>query len=132
MGLKTMSLLSGGTPSVSGGTAMAFVDDAVNIQNGIHLTVPATADARIREQATAKYKPSVLNSDGTMTKDRKTISLTIPMVTASGKVVYNTIRVEREVHPEFSAANCVILNNLGAQLLFDADVATFWSAGSLS
>jgi len=132
MGLKTMSLLTGATPSFSGGSAMAFVDDGVTIQNGVHLTVPATATAVTRESATAKYKPSSLNTDGTMSKDRKTISLAIPMVTAAGKVVYNTIRVEREVHPEFSAANAANLNVLGAQLLCDSDNATFWSAGSLS
>lgn len=132
MGLKTMSLLSGATVSATGGTALAFIDDGVTIQNGVHLTVPATADARIRETATAKYKPSQVNADGSMTKDRKTISFAIPIVTAAGKIVYNTIRVEREVHPEFSAANCTNLNGLGAQLLIDSEVANFWLAGSLS
>lgn len=132
MGLKTMSLLSGATVSASGGTAMAFIDDGVTIQNGVHLTVPATADARVRESATAKYKPAQVNADGSFTKDRKTISIAIPMVTAAGKIVYNSIRIEREVHPEFSVANCLVLNGLGAQALIDSDVALFWSAGSLS
>jgi hypothetical protein len=51
---------------------------------------------------------------------------------ASGKVVFNVIRIEREVHPEFSAANATDLNKVGAQLLFDTDMDNFWAAGSLS
>jgi len=54
------------------------------------------------------------------------------MTLASGKVVNNVLRVEREVHPEYSAANATDLNKLAAQLLVDTDADNFWSAGSLT
>lgn len=132
MSLKNMSLLFGGTTSTTGGTAMVFADDGVTIQNGVHLTVPATADYQVREQATAKYRPPVLRADGSYAKDKKSISFAIPIVLASGKIEYNVIRVEREVHPEFTATEAANLLNVGAQLLSDSDLDNFWSAGSLS
>jgi len=132
MGLKNMSLLTGATISATGGTAQVFADNGVTIQNGVQLVVPATADYRVRQNATAKYRAPVLNTDGTYTRDKKSISYTVPQILASGKVVFNVIRVEREVHPEFSAASALELNKIGAQLLFDTDLDNFWTAGSLS
>lgn len=132
MGLKTMSLLASATVAATGGTALAFLDDGVSINNGIHLIVPADADYQTRRQVTAKVKQPTLDpKTGVYGKDRKTISLTVPMVLADGKVVFNVIRVEREVHPSFAAASAVEMNNLAAQLLIDADVANFWAAGTL-
>jgi hypothetical protein len=133
MGLKTMSLLSAATVTPSGGTALVFADDGVTIQNGVHLVVPADADYQTRRMVTAKYKqPTLDSSTGVYSKDKKSICLVQPVVLSTGKVVFNTVRIEREVHPSLSAAECLELNNLGAQLLVDADVAAFWSAGSLS
>lgn len=132
MGLKTMSLLAGATVSASGGTALAFSDDGVSISNGVHLVVPLDTDYQTRRQATAKVKQPTLDpKTGVYGKDRKTLSLTVPMVLPDGKVVFNVVRVEREVHPSFSAANALELNKLGAQLLVDADCADFWAAGTL-
>jgi hypothetical protein len=132
MGLKTMSLLTGATVSASGGTALAFLDDGISIQNGLHMVVPSDTDYQTRRQATAKVKQPILDpKTGAYGKDRKTISLTFPMVLPDGKVIFNVIRVEREVHPSFSAANALELNKLGAQLLIDSDCADFWAAGTL-
>lgn len=132
MGLKNLSILTGATLSATGGTAKVFADDGVTIQNGVHTMVPATADYRVRESATYKFRPPQLLVDGTYTRDKKGVSLNIPYILASGKVVNNVIRIEREVHPEWAAANAVDLNKMAAQLLFDSDTDSFWSAGSLS
>lgn len=132
MGIKTMSLLSGATLSATGGTALAFTDDGVAINGGVHLVVPATADYRVRESATVKYRAPVLQADGTYLRDKKSISFNVPQILANGKIVNNVIRVEREVHPELSAANATALNKIAAQLLFDTDLDNFWAAGSLS
>jgi hypothetical protein len=132
MGLKTMSLLSGSTVSATGGSAVVFADDGVTIPNGVHLVVPGDTDYATRRSATAKYRPPVLNTAGEYTKDKKYISITRPLTLASGKVVNNVLRVEREVHPELSAADAADLNKIAAQLLFDADLDAFWAAGSLS
>lgn len=133
MGLKSMSLLAGASVSASGGTALAFAEDGVSIQNGLHLIVPADADYQTRRQVTVKYRqPSLDTKTGAYGKDKKSISLALPMTLSDGKVVFNTIRIEREVHPSLSAANAAELCALGAQLLTDADCTSFWATGSLS
>lgn len=132
MGLKNMSLLTGATLAASAGTALVFADDGTTIVNGVHLVVPATADYRVRQSATAKYRAPKILPDGTYTRDSKSISYNVPLILATGKIVNNVIRVEREVHPELSAAAALDLNKILAQLMFDTDTDNFWSAGSLT
>lgn len=133
MGLKNMSLQAGSTVSVTGGTAQVFADDGVTIQNGLHLIVPADTDYQTRRSATAKYRAPVIDpKTGSYSKDKKSISYTLPQVLTDGRVVFNVIRIEREVHPALSAAAAAELNVIGAQLLTDADVTSFWASGSLS
>lgn len=133
MGLKTMSLLSAATITSSGGTALALAEDGVSISNGLHLIVPADADYQTRRQVTVKVRqPTLDTKTGAYGKDKKSISLALPIVLADGRVVFNTIRIEREVHPSLSAANALELNKLGAQLLTDDDVTSFWATGALS
>lgn len=134
MGIKTMSLLQSATSvAASGGSAVVFSDDGQTITNGVHLVVPADADYQTRRQATFKFRPPTLTaSTGVYSKDKKSASFVIPQVLTTGQVVFNTIRVEREVHPSCTAANATELNRIGAQLLTDADTDAFWSAGSLT
>lgn len=133
MGLKNMSLLAAGVVATTGGTAQVFADDGVTIQNGLHLIVPADADYQTRRQATVKYKAPTLNpATGVYSKDKKSISYAVPKVLESGQVVFSTIRLEREVHPSLTAAEALEFNIIGAQLLVDADVTSFWASGSMS
>lgn len=133
MGLKNMSLLANATVAASGGTALVFADDGITIQNGTHLVVPADADYQTRRQVTVKYRPPTLDArTNTYGKDKKSICLSLPIVLADGRVVFNTIRLEREVHPSVTAENAAELCALGAQLLTDADVVAFWATGSLT
>lgn len=133
MGLKTMSLLAGATVAASGGTALAFAEDGVSITNGVHLMVPADADYQTRRMVTAKHKPPTIDTKtGVYSKDKKSISLTLPQVLPSGVVVFNVIRIEREVHPSLATASALELTKLGAQLLVDDNVVDFWATGSLS
>lgn len=131
MGLKTTSLLAGATVSVTGGTALPFANDGVGINNGLHLI--ATGDAfAARRQITAKYRAAVLDpKTGMYGKDKKSVSLSRPVTLADGRVIFETIRIEREMYPLSAAADAVEMNKLGAQLLTDTDVDGFWATGSL-
>lgn len=132
MGLKNMSINSGATLSATGGTAVVFSDDGTTIPNGVRLVVPADTNYVTRRNAVAKYRAPTVDSQGQYSKDKKSLSIAFPMVLANGKVVTNVLRIEREVHPEYSAANATEMNKLAAQLLFDTDLDNFWAAGSLS
>lgn len=133
MGLKNMSLLATATLAATGGSALVFSDDGQTITNGVHLVIPADADYQTRRNVTAKFRPPTLDaSTGIYGKDKKSLCLVKPIVLASGKVIFNTIRIEREVHPSLTTAECVELNKLGAQMLIDTDTDAFWATGSLS
>lgn len=133
MALKNMSLLTGATIAASGGSALVFADDGVTIANGVHLVVPADTDYQTRRQVTAKYRPPTLDAKtNSYGKDKKSISYSRPVVLPDGRVVFNTIRIEREVHPSTTAADCLDMNKVGAQMLTDADTDAFWATGSLS
>jgi len=133
MALKTMSLVASGTISVTGGSAQVFTDNGVTIPNGVQVVVPADTDYQTRRHATFKYRPpSVDPKTNVYGKDKKSVSYAVPVVLPTGQVVFNTIRIEREVHPSYTAASCTELNKIGAQLLVDTDLDGFWATGSLS
>lgn len=134
MGLKNMSLIAAPTSiTPAGGTALDFAEDGVTISNGLHLIVPSDDDYQTRRVVTIKNRPPTLDpKTGSYSKDKKSMSLAKPLVLADGRVIFNTIRLERETHPSLSAADALELNNLGAQMLTDPDVVNFWATGSLS
>lgn len=133
MSLKNMALVTGATISVSGGSALTFADNGVSVPNGLQLVVPADADYQTRRVSTAKYRPPTLDpKTNVYGKDKKSITYVKPIVLSTGQVVFNTIRIEREVHPSVSAADCTDMNKVGAQMLIDSDLDGFWATGSLS
>jgi hypothetical protein len=134
MGLKTMSLSDSATGiSVTGGTALPFSDDGVTVPNGVHLVCTGDTDFATRRTITAKVRPSSLDpKTGVYGKDKKSLCLALPIVATDGSVKFATIRIEREVVPAMTAAQCTNLNRLGAQLLVDADTDNFWANGGLS
>lgn len=132
MGLKNMSINIGGSVANTGGTAKVFADDGVTVPNGVHVSVPATADFRVREHATFRYNPPVLQADGTYSRQSNRASLTVPKALASGKYANNTVRIEMDIHPESTATEYADLRKLAAQLLADSDTDNFWTSGSLS
>lgn len=116
----------------TGGSDMTFTSDGTTVANGVHLANAAQTDFRIRENLTAKNRNPVLGVDGVYSKDKKSITYVEPKILASGKVVFNLIRIEREVHPESTAAEALNLNMMGAQFLSDSDYTAFWASGSLA
>lgn len=132
MGLKNMSINVGGSVANTGGTAKVFSDDGVTIPNGVHLTVPATTDFRVRESAMFRYTPSKLQPDGSYTRAKFVASITVPKALSSGKYVNNVYRIEADIHPESTSTEQLDIRKLAAQLLIDTDTDNFWAAGSLS
>lgn len=133
MALKNMSLLTGATITASAGSALVLAEDGLTISNGLHLIVPADADYQTRRQMTVKVRQPTLDAKtGVYGKDKKSVSYALPMILADGRIVFNTIRIEREVHPTCPAASVTDLNKIGAQILTDADLDGFWATGALS
>jgi hypothetical protein len=134
MALKNMSLSPDATVGITAGAeTFSFIDDGVTIQNGLHLVDKLDANYQERRQITVKNRPSVVDAKtGAWGKDKKTITLVRPVILTSGQIVFNTLRLEREVHPSSDAGMVAEMLTLGAALLVGPDVGDFWSVGSLS
>lgn len=132
MPVQNASISAGATISAAGGTAVNYTPNGITIQNGVQLIDAAITDYRIRPTLTLKVKAPVLDKDMVYSKDRKSMLLVEPILLASGRVVFNLLRIEREIHPETTAANALSFNTKGAQLLTDVDFTHFWSAGSIA
>jgi len=117
--------------TVTAGTDQTFTNDGATIANGVHLVDAGQADYRIRRSLTFKVKQPTYGAVSGYSKDRKGVTLTSPKILTDGTTVFNLIRIEREIHPESTAAEMADLNRVGAQLLSDADFDSFWSVGSL-
>jgi len=133
MPIKGAVLKSGASAlTVTGGTNKTFTDDGISIANGVHVSNAAQTDFRVRENITVKVKQPTLSTSGEYSKDKKTITIVIPKILANGKTTFNLIRIERETHPESTAAEAFELLMLACQTVSASDFLSFWSGGSLA
>lgn len=131
MGIQNMTLLDGATVSATGGTTQTFTPDGVTVPNGIHVADAANADFKTRENIVFRTKnPALVN--GEYSKGKRWVTFVVPQVLTSGTIVFNLVRIEVEVHPDMASADFTDMLKKAAQLFVDTDLATFWSAGSLS
>lgn len=133
MSLQNATVKSGASAMTpTGGSDVTFTPDGTVVPGGIHCANAAQTDFRIRENFTAKNRNPVLGIDGVYSKDKKSMTYVKPKILASGKTVFNLIRIEKECHPESTAAESLDLCMVGSQLLTDTDFSSFWSNGSTS
>lgn len=130
MGLQSIGLLSGATLAASGGTAFTLTPMA-SPSEGFRVADASVADFRLRPTAYFKSSTPVQNRDGSFSKDRRNVVFTVPLYDSVSEVYENgVIRIERVLPAFATPTNALHLNQVAAQLLFDADTATFWSTGS--
>lgn len=134
MSLKTLTLMDQTLLSTSAGSELVFAPTGgTNISNGIQLVIPGDENYQERRSLIAKVRQYTIDpKTGEAGKDKKSVSYVYPQILTSGRIVFNTIRIEREVHPSFNADNCAHMLSIGAQLCFDSDMANFWAYGDLS
>lgn len=131
MGLKSMTILQGGTVAVSAGTAKTFVTDGKSIVNGLHTVDDSVVDFRLRPSMTWRYRAPALQNDGTWSKGKWSCVIDRPALLADGSVTINRQRSEFEVHPECAATIFPLLKSDAAQVSNDADTTAFYNVGSL-
>lgn len=133
MPLNGMTISIGATSAAAtGGTATPFNQDGVVVSNGIHVANLTEPDFRVRSHVTFKTRVPTLQADGSYSKARRDIILTQPKILADGSVSFQVARIGLEFHPEASEAEVLDLSLCAAQLLFDADTASFIKHGSLA
>lgn len=132
MSLKNMTIKTGGTIAVTGGTDVNFADTGSTTPNVLKIQVNADSDYRTRRSITCRVRPATIQSDGSYSKIKRSMAITSPFVLASGVTIFNVMRIELDIHPEAEATLRANLLAFGAQVLFDADATDFWSVGSLT
>lgn len=136
MGLKNFELLTKAT-AVHTATADAFLvayaDDGMSVQNGLHVVDTSSSDYATMKSITFKLRRPVVNvKTGAYGKDKRTIVHVVPVRLASGAIVFNTLRIEREIHPETNASDIAAIDSIGCQLLSIAATEDFRGIGSLA
>lgn len=132
MPLNGMVLKDGATAiAPTGGSDMTFQVDGQVVNNGVHVSNVSQPDFRIRENVTFKYRLPKQNADRTWSKGKWSATYAEPSVDATtGAMKYAVGRIELELDPSESAATNLNIRMMLAQLLGDADLASYWSVGS--
>lgn len=132
MSLYNLGLMQDATSqTTTGGTAIGFEEDGVEVKNGIRLSNMTEDNFILREHVTFRTRTPVLDSSGKYSKAKRFITLVHPKQLADASMVFNLVRIEIEIHPEMTAAEVSDLRLQAAQLLTDSDTQAFISNGSL-
>lgn len=132
MSIISSTVKSGATAMTpTGGDDISFSLTGLSVSNGINVAVAADTDFRTRRNASFKSRvPTVAN--GIYSKGKNEVVFVQPLILASGLVVFNTMRLGLEVHPELPAASAKDLRMVGAQLLTASSFEDYWTTGALA
>lgn len=132
MALQNGTIVTGATPSITGGTSKTLSVDGVSVQNGIHLIDASNTDITTRLAVTAKSKPGQLDSvTGEWSMDKRSLTVTVPKVINS-KQKFPSVYITIQTHPLMTQAEIDSLCYIAAQTLFDADFDNFRRVGALA
>lgn len=132
MAINGITLMKGATGiTVTAGTSAVYTDDGLEVKNGIHVVDSTATNFITRPHATFKNKPAALQPDGSWSKGRRDFNITTPIVLASGATSFPVFRGTMELHPEMTAAQILELKMLACQIIMDAELAEYFSYGSI-
>jgi len=134
MSIDGISLLEAPTGVTwTAGTATVFEHDGTPVATGIRVADVSETDLRLQKHAVFKNRNTSLQADGSFSKTRKNMSITIPFECADGSISYQVVRCEVETHPEFSAVagNMTLLRYFGAQLFTDPELDNYYDHNSV-
>lgn len=131
MSMTSLGLLEGATLSATGGTAITYTPANGGAIGQLYLANASEEDFRLRETIQAKAVIPSRQSDGSWSKDRRNVTLVVPVHdVGTGEYENITFRLER-VAPVFATtAQKAAAGKLAAQFIFDNDTESFWNAGS--
>lgn len=133
MPVNGMTLAVGATSAaVTGGTSKTFSSDGMQVTNGIHLIDTASTDFRTTLQITLRNKAAASLGNGQYGKYTREGNIYYPVYDAATDQLYpNVGYFKLAIHPFMTAATKLDIALLTAQMLFDADLASFRDTGSL-
>lgn len=118
--------------TVTAGTAKTFTVDGVAIANGIHTQDAANTDFKSRITITFRARLPQRNSNGTYSKGHNYITVLVPYVKTDGTVDTSVHQYHGDYTVDIPAANVLNGRKLLTQCLFDSELETFHTSGSLA
>lgn len=118
--------------TVVGGTDVSFSIDGQAVPNGINTIDIAATDNRLRRSIALRAKPHMQQPDNSFSKQKRWVTLRVPMLEADGTLVVDTFRYEASFSAQRTAAQEKAARYLLAQTLLDADYESFHTVGSLA
>jgi hypothetical protein len=131
MAIDGISLTEGATYTPAGGSTITFDSSGEEVANGICCINVAESDYYAQEKLYAVSRQPAVGSDGEFTKRKVSLRIVRPSTLTSGKIVYNLIRIEVEVHPEDGVTESDNLRSLGMSALNSSSLDNFFDAGSI-
>lgn len=133
MSLSTLTTLSGSTIAGTGGTAVTW-NKMNQVGNKVSLAVTSDADLRVRRTMDVTAKSPTVNpgAPNGYTQARVVKVYKAPLLLDNGAITVNTVKVEVAYDVESSASEIQDLVDVGAQMLFDADLVSVDKTLSLS
>jgi len=128
---NSFTIKAGATNAPTGGTDQTFSEDGRRLKDGYHYIDAAEGDFLVRNECTLKDRqPSYDVASGDYSKAKRSFTIVRPSVSSAGNRFFNLLRIEIEVHPEFTTAEITALLNDGVQLGYDAELQNFWQMGT--
>lgn len=134
MGLNGAIIKSGASGfTVTAGTDLTFQLVGTPIPGGAKYVATADSDFRTQRSFTVRGKDPVSGGGLNYSKDKKSIVFQAPkLVSNNTAIANNLVRLERECHPESTAAEKLELLYMIAQMAFDTDFQQWWVNGSIA
>ena len=132
MAITNLTLLTGPTISITGGTAQTFAPDGTVVNRGISVSDVAEDNVTARASCVVKNVKGVLQPDGSWSKDRRSAKIVMPGILADGTVDFAFLEITLVKSPLRGASTVTALKEKGIQLIHDADLTSFWSMGAIS
>lgn len=117
--------------TVTAGTPAVFVDDGLDVKNGIHVVDTTVTSYLERLHATFKNKVPTLLPPGTYSKGKRDFNITFPKILADGSISFPVFRGSFEIHPEQSVSEILEMRLLACQAIMDAELDDYYVYGSV-
>lgn len=131
MSILNFAVQTGATGfTVTAGTSKTFSVDGAQVPAGVHVSDASNLDFKSRLNMTLRSKLPVRQQDGSYSKGRNFITVTMPYVLADGSVDLSIHKYEGDYTVNVPAATVKDGRYLLAQMLFDSEIENFHTSGS--
>lgn len=130
MSLVNLTLLTGPTVSITGGTSVQFSPEGTDVKNGLSVVDSTESDIRTQDKVIFKGTRGTLQPDGTWSKDRRSAKFVSPDLLPDGTQDFPFFEISYVGSPLTTATKIAEMKLKAIQLIHDSDCSAFWATGA--